>query len=294
MSDGPISIEIGDVTISSGWGPVGHFLQEGGLIDWYSVPPSKASPESRPQGHGSFDPGPDWSESATPSIKARYDASSRADLQAAKRDLASLRRVEFSSVTGWRKRVTVTDEDGSTSRDVSIRFVDITDDRGRLSFEYAIDMLAPDPLRYGPAVVDSTGLPVAGSGLVWPLGTGGTWLDWGTVGDLGRVDTPNDGTAETYTVLEVTGGMSLGFLLTYVPTGQLISFDREVPPGSTITLDPRRGLAVIDGQSDVTGFLTISDWWPVAAGDGGSIQFASKGVVTGTPTLTARTAPAFI
>jgi hypothetical protein len=258
------------------------------LIGWHDAAPTKYGAENRPQGHGTFRPGRVYRGTRVVSIEGSWTGSSIEDAYRARELLAALPAdespLEVEDILRTTRMI------GALAKAPRI-----DDDIYSPFFTFDFDVVsASDPFRYGDPVVDTTGLPVAGSGIVWPLGTGGAWLNWGTTGDLGRVETPNDGTAETYSLLEVTGGMSLGFLLTWVPTGQLISFDREVPPGSTITIDPSKGSAVIDGQSDVSGYLTISDYWFVPPGETGSIQFAAKGVVTGTPTLTARTSPAIL
>jgi hypothetical protein len=258
------------------------------LIGWDDAAPTRVTAEERPQGHGTFRPGPVYRGTRVVSVEGSWSGSSIEDAYRARRRMAALPAgespFEVDDILGTTRMVGALAKAPQMDDQIYSPF-----------FTFAFDVVsASDPFRYGDPVVETTGLPVAGSGIVWPLGTGGAWLNWGTTGDLGRVETPNDGTAETYSLLEVTGGMSLGFLLTWVPTGQLISFDREVPPGSTITIDPSKGSAVIDGQSDVSGYLTISDYWFVPPGETGSIQFAAKGVVTGTPTLTARTSPAIL
>lgn len=279
------TVRYGGITIDEE-SPDGFHLSR--LIGWDDAAPARRNAEDRAQGHGTFRSGSAYRGTRVVTVEGSWSGASIEDAFRARRAMAA--------IPGGEAPFEVDDVLGTTRMTGELAKAPRMDDQiysPFFTFDFDVAS-ASDPFRYGEPVVDSTGLPVAGSGLVWPLGTGGTWLDWGSVGDLGRVDTPNEGTADTYTLLDITGGMSLGFLLTWVPTGQLISFDREVPLGSTISLDPSKGSAVIDGQSDVSGFLTISDWWSVPPGGTGSIQFAAKGLVTGTPTLTARTAPAIL
>ena len=56
--------------------------------------------------------------------------------------------------------------------------------------------------------------------------------------------------------------------------------------GTQIRLDSRTGRANIDGQSDVTGFLTVAEWPEIPAGEIRRYQFLSLGSSSGTPTLT--------
>jgi len=187
-------------------------------------------------------------------------------------------------------RMTVTDELGPTFRDVRVRLFKPGDVIGS-RFEFAIDTHSRDPRRYGPEVPKSTDLPVAGGGIVWPL----TWpLTWQGGGSDGRVTASNEeGTVETYSMLEVTGGLETGFSLVEVGTNKEIRFERVIPLGSTVYLNPRTGRVWIDHvDNDVSGFLTRDDWWSIPAGQTSVIQFNSLGAFTGSPTLTARTSPA--
>lgn len=158
-------------------------------------------------------------------------------------------------------------------------------------FTFAFDVIATDPLKYGPPVRVSTGLPVAGGGLTWPI----TFpLTWGAGGSDGRITLENPGTAATVPLLEVTGGLGSGFTIDEVGTGRQVRFDRLVPLGSTIFLNPRTGRAYIDAPgNDVSGFLTRADWPSLPKWGQTVLQFNALGAVTGTPTLTGEVSPAF-
>jgi len=93
----------------------------------------------------------------------------------------------------------------------------------------------------------------------------------------------------------VTGGLSGGFTLTNVSTGQRLQFEREIPVGSTVYLNPRTARVYLDDPAnDVSSFLTVREWWTILPGTAHEIQFAAIGSVTGgTPTLTARTRSAY-
>lgn len=158
-------------------------------------------------------------------------------------------------------------------------------------FKFAFDVVARDPRKYGPEVVDSTGLPTSGSGLVYPV----TYpIDWGTPGDDGRATVENAGRFTSWPVLEVTGGLSSGVELVEISTGSILRLDRVVPEGSTVVFDARRGRAYLDVPSnDVTGFLSRREWWPVPAAQSRTVQINALGVPSGTPTLTVRVSPAY-
>lgn len=130
-------------------GLLGRQPQKGAFVltdldDWYSLSESKTPLNERPQGHGSFTPGPDFRSSAVITVKGWFRGSSHAEAVAAKSVLNGIG-------AGALVRMTVTDE-GVTTRLVSVRRVDILDDHGRKQFHFVIDCLAPDPRRYGPLV----------------------------------------------------------------------------------------------------------------------------------------------
>jgi hypothetical protein len=152
-------------------------------------------------------------------------------------------------------------------------------------------MLAVDPARYGPAESVSTGIAVAGSGYTWPA----VWpADWGIGGVDGRVSVTNDGSVETWPIMQVTGGLSAGVELVEVITGSRLRLDRQIPLGSTAYFNARTGRAYLDSTAnDISGFMTGRDWWSVPPGATRTVQFNPLGAVTGTPVLTVTIAPAY-
>jgi hypothetical protein len=156
--------------------------------------------------------------------------------------------------------------------------------------DFSIPLMMKDPHSYGPTITKSTGLPVTGGGLEFPLVFP---LDFHTSGTSGRIITTNLGETETVSSLSVTGGMSGGFSLICIELGYEIRLERQIPDGSEVTIDMRTGQAFIDAESAVSGFLTSRQWWTNPPGETRTIQFNSIGAVTGTPILTAHTAPAY-
>ena len=252
------------------------------LGDWYTGAPSKTSLNERNQAHGTFRVTTDWRSAAAFTFTGWYEGVSWADA------LAKMRLFNEAVTTMQAGTVVVTDELGPKSRDVLVRSSPVVEDKLSKSFSFAIDMVAPDPLAYGPPVEVSTGLPTAGGGLAYPLVYP---VSFGAAGNPGRVIVSNPGTAETFSILEFTGGMSGGFEFTEISTGRVNRFVRPVPAGSTVLINLRTGRAFLDGPSDVTQYWTRQERWSVPRGGSRTIQFAALGVVTGTPTLTARTAP---
>lgn len=278
-------IEIGGLTLheksSDDWNGWGY----SDLVDWYSVPQSKSEIRERPAADWAFGIAEDFRSSLAISFTGFYKGASEADALMAQRALkrALGRRTP--------RTITVTDALGATSRIVSVRAAPVRPPRGRTVLQFAVDMIAPDANRYGPAVSVSTGLPTAGGGISYPI----TYpINYGEPGNPGRLIAVNPGTEDSVSLLEVTGGLSGGFELTEVHSGRVLRFERPVAIDSTIFLNPRTGRVYVDAPgNDVSGFLTRREWWPVPAEGSTEIQFTALGVVTGTPILTARTAPAY-
>lgn len=162
-------------------------------------------------------------------------------------------------------------------------------------FDYAFEVVADDPRKYGPEQAPFTGLPTGGSGTPWPAEWSPGYA-WGSGGDPGRVSATNGGTATTYPVLEVLGGLGDGVELVETITGSYLRLERFVPATSTVFFDTRTGSAYIDTPAnDVSGLLTRRDWsgFAIPGGDTRTVQFNPLGAITGTPRLTVRYAPAY-
>lgn len=122
----------------------------------------------------------DWRAAAVFTVTGWYDGKTWADV------LTMINAFNSAVVRRKLGAVTVTDDLGPTSRVVSVRSSPVREDKFSKSFTFEIDMLAPDPLRYGPAVTVTTGLPTAGGGLAYPIVYP---INYGTPGNPGRVVT---------------------------------------------------------------------------------------------------------
>jgi hypothetical protein len=79
----------------------------------------------------------------------------------------------------------------------------------------------------------------------------------------------------------------------YVPTGQRIVVNRDLTASNVVTVNPKTGTVLLDG-SPIPGYVTRGEWWSVPPKVRSQVQFLANGTVTGTPTLTAATPPAFV
>lgn len=261
-----------------GWG-----LQD--ITDWLSLTSTKAELMERPQAHGAFDPGTDWRSGGVYTLTLAYIGDSVADLEAAIMELTSLGGIDSLLSCD------VTLGGITTHRMVEIASIDVPSHHmlSRLS-NIQVDLKAPDPFAYGDSVSVSTGLPARGGGLAFPLAFP---VNFGVPGVEGRVRFTNSGTAPAPVTMMVSGGLSEGFQLKRVETGDLITFRRPVAPTDVVTLNTADGTAFLNGSSPVSGFLTDDDWWLVGKKETCTVQFTALGDVTGSPSLSMTAAPAF-
>jgi len=233
-----------------------------GLVDWYTLPDNKMPVTERVQGHGAFGADVSWRSSAAISFTALFIGQSHTNLVKAQEHIAAV------GATGP-VRMTVIDAVRTTSRMVSVETTKVPDSHGRDTLTFNLDCLARDPRRYSDPVVTETGLPTAGGGLTFPTVFP---TDFGPPGNPGRIEMVNLGTAPVAPILHIVGGLG-SFELIEIMSGRRLASHRPVPPGSTVALNLRTRRAVIDGQSDITGFLSSPQWWDVSPGATSVVQF---------------------
>jgi hypothetical protein len=247
------------------------------LRTWLRLTDIESKLSKRPNAHGTYDPEQVFAGAGGFTLIGKYFGTSIADATDARDRLLGL----FSD--GYPSRVTVEDAKGATSRTAFVVEVD-PEWNPDGHFEFQVEFVAPDPRRYGNAREVTTGLASPSSGLVWPLGSGASYWDWGTVGNDGRMTFTNDGNTTTYPIIEVGDGGSFdaGFVLTEVETGRELAYS-VATLGQVVTLDNRTQRARING-SDVTGGLTRRQWFEVPSRSSRTYQLATLGATTGTPT----------
>lgn len=259
------------------------------LDAWYALAPTDPKVSKRPNAHGAYGLSQVFTTEHKPVISGQYYGTSTADALAQRERLTAL----YSD--GLPLTMRVTDESGAWTRQVWILEVS-TEFRYDFShFPLDISLVAPDPRRYGATVTDSDGMPSAGSGLVWNLGTAGSGLffDWGTAGVLGQVDYTNTGAATMSPRIEVggAGSFAAGFRITEIETGRELTFTRATNFGEVIVFDSRTQRATLSA-GDVTAFLSSREWFSIPAGATRRYQITPLGSVAGAPTITIYAAPA--
>lgn len=252
-----ISVTIGGITFSNDpTNPYGLQTIEG----WYSSPAVKTQTEERPNSDGAFGVVNFYRGARTVTIAGLLVGQDNTDA------LVNMwPGISAIMSSGMPSTMTVTDDLGALSSTVmptgTASLVPITNGLAN----YVLSFIAFDPVKYSAPVTSSTTPPTAGGGLEYNLFAGGSGgaLYYGALGNLGRVTVTNSGTAAVWPLFNVTGNFSAGFYIQCLETGDIIRYDRSIPDGSTITLDSRVGTATVDGTSDASSYLTLSNWFNI-------------------------------
>jgi hypothetical protein len=256
---------------------------------WWDGAPMRVPVNDRPQSDGAFGSSNNYRGARAVTVEGLWVGS---DMESA---YTALRQLRAMQPRGIPSPFIVSEPFESTSSVVALAGVRGPRELFAPQFTYVFDVVAYDPLRYGSEVSASTGVPVSGGGLLWPLGTTALeYWDWGDSGTSGRVSITNAGTADVWPTISALGGLGEGFVATNVATGETIRFERPIPAGSTVAINQRTGSASIDGQSDVGGFITERGFFTIPAGETHQIQFAGLGAVTGTPQFTVALSPGYL
>lgn len=254
------------------------------LEGWYGVDQVDLALVSRPGAPGAFAPAQTFPDARAISIEGDYFGSSRADGLAMRENLAALYN------DGKPVRMTVADDLRTTYRDVLVAAVTFPWTI-HPEFEFAIDVSADDPRRYGEEITQSTTLAAPGPGLPYPIVYP---VDYGAAGVNGRIVIANPGNTETITRYVVGDGeMPDGFEIVNVSTGERLTYVGPVTVGATITVDTSTRTAFINDSGPGSRFLASPQWWSIPPRSSVEVQFVARGPVAGTPRLYTFTAPAY-
>jgi len=178
------------------------------LRGWYSGAPVRADATDRPNADGSFGSVKNY-RSARP---LQFEGALFSDT--AEEAVGEL-WAAFSSLQsdGVPFTLSVTDALGTLSCTVTLNGSPDIDELNEQSASVSAPLLAYDPVKYGPTVEYTTGLPAAGGGLEYPLGEPSGALYYGSNGDLGRVSVSNVGTADVWPSFTVSGELADGFFV---------------------------------------------------------------------------------
>lgn len=287
------SITVGGVTFNNTGAPDANgvawtFSETKG---WFDGAPAKGGVTDRDQNHGVFAERT-WRGARLISVTGHVSAPTRRLASDAQHALASL------LAEGTFGDFAVDDPDqGLLTSSVRGEGTPNIDWDGRCDIDCMLSFLAPDPLRYGVVVSDSTQFAQDAGGLEFDLFTDGAgadvgFLDFGDIGSIdGLVTLENVGPLEAWPTFTVTGPTpDAGFTIS--SDGRTVGFSRSVPDGLSLVIDTASGTAILDG-ADYSRYLSHREWWSVPPGGSATASFSPVGGAT-TATLTATLRPTFL
>ncbi|QAB18794.1 hypothetical protein Leucomu_13530 [Leucobacter muris] len=234
------------------------------LEGWFDLSSDKTERRERPTAHGSFRARRSLRSSLGITVEAHFLATSPAELVAEQDRIGALGADAPILML-------VTDHVRTTEREVRVIDVDVPSYRGRKHNLITIELSADDPRRYsvGDEWVSARLREDASGGLTWPA----RWpLVWGTgSGSDGRLTLTNHGQKASAPSYRLYGGFSAAEMVR-IDTQQRVGIDLIVPYGSYVEIDFRTRRAMLDGQSDVSRYLTWRQWWTVEAGEQVTVQ----------------------
>lgn len=144
-------------------------------------------------------------------------------------------------------------------------------------FRYTIQLVAPDPLKYGPAVFATTTLAASagGTGLVFPLAFP---LDFGVPPGVtpGAIALANAGSASYFPRLRIDGPVTNPVVM-LVETGDFVRFNGTVAAGQHLDINwgvPRR-VTIGDNPVSMRHKVTYSGNWLAVPAGGGSLTWSA-------------------
>ncbi|MEV8336971.1 hypothetical protein [Leucobacter sp. NPDC077196] len=223
------------------------------LEGWWGIPDARGESVSIPGGHGRFRRSHMLREARVITLTGHIYAANN-------RELHEIRdRLEEALAEGSGRMLVATDSGAVWERWVEIDTLAIAPDRGRRWTKFTVDMLAPDPCRYGPVqTVGPVTLPTSTGGVKLPQAM--PW-NFGRTSGGARLVLPNAGTIPIYPRIIVSGG---GHLVTVrdITANRTLRLDWTVPEGSELAFDCERRRVELEGQ-DVTRWLVIRQWFEV-------------------------------
>jgi hypothetical protein len=242
------------------------------LRGWYSPPAVRRESTARLGSHGTFSER-GWRDERLISITGHAFADTRAEAAALTDELAAM----FAD--GTEGTFAVDDYDvGYRDARVYLHGTPEVVWDGQRDVTFALDLVAPDPRKYGRPVQLSTLAAAPGGGLITPLFSSQSAmgvLDFGPPGIPGTVTFRNPGTADTAPRFTITGHAP-GFTITEVESGDRLDYVETVPAGSALTIDAADGSVVLDGLSDRSPYLTRREWSRIPGGASRTYLFESR------------------
>ena len=146
---------------------------------------------------------------------------------------------------------------------------------GPCRFRYSLELTAPDPLKYGPAVFDQSGLSSAsgGTGLVYPLAYP---LDYGVAPGAtpGAIALANAGTASYLPRLRIDGPVT-NPVVTLAETGDRVAYAGVVAAGQWLDIDCARRRVLLNGQVSMRHRVSFVGAWLAVPVGGATVTWTA-------------------
>jgi hypothetical protein len=240
------------------------------LDGWFSPAGTRREGTARLWAHGSFSER-GWRDQRVITLGGHIFTETRTDAANMTDTLAA------ALADGTEGKFIVNDADlGYREAAVYITGTPSVDWYGGLDIFFMIDMVAPDPRKYGQRITATAGAAAPGGGMVFDLFTSNGVLDFGGAGADGTVTLENVGTADTPPVFTVTG-YAPGFTITNTATGARLVYSETVAAGQSLALNAADGSVLLDGYADRSAYLTRREWTTVPPRTRATYLFESPG-----------------
>ena len=253
---GAIRVELPGAPVIGQVAEGGQHVHLGKLDGWDDPAPSAGTVTQKVNDHGAF-LGEAFYGPRVVQAEARIDGWSPGDSMAIARSIFSA--LSLNELVP----LTVTNELGTLTADVRQEGDPLLARQGNRVI-LSLSLLAPDPRRYGPSAVASTGLPVSSGGfvlpVVLPVSTGG-------INSAGALNLYNDGDVDSLPVFTVYGPCS-PFTITD-DTGRQLAYGESLAAGRTLVIDTATRTALLDGIAN----RVVTGSWPVLRPGMNTIRF---------------------
>lgn len=156
---------------------------------------------------------------------------------------------------------------------------------------FSIQVVAPDPRKFGDLTTTSTRLPFSEGGLTFPITFPITFTG---VSGTGVVRVNNPGNTQAPVWLRIDGPIPAGgWTVTHIGKKQSLTFSTALAleAGEFVTVDMDRREVLAQGQAPRSGYVTSRGWFSLDPGDN-DIAFSAQNY-SSTASLTVSTKPAW-
>lgn len=237
-------------------------------VTGWGTPPVRLTVDDRAQQDGGWDSTPLYSSRAV-TIEGAVVQPSSAAAQTVADTLCAL------PLGSLLELVVVNDDVGTRSSWVRVEVGADPEWVTPTRFNYALQLRAPDPVKYGPIRFAATVLSSAtpGAGLVFPLAYP---LDYGVAPGTtpGVVSVPNVGTTSYFPRVRIDGPVT-NPAVTLAETGDQVRFSGTVGAGQWLDIDTRQRRVLLNGLVSQRHKVSFTGAWLAVPRGGGSLSWTA-------------------